>query len=82
VEGLGAPFSKGVEVDGAELRHVAHGRRADAERRLAINNDQRSHRPSPSRTSVASSATMLPAGDHRQRPRALSEISVIGRRSG
>jgi hypothetical protein len=34
VERLGASLSKRVEVDGAELRHVAHGWRADAERRL------------------------------------------------
>src|SRR5262245_7000756 len=56
VEGLGAPFSKGVEVDGAELRHVAHGWRADAERRLAVNNEQSSHRPPPFRPSGVASA--------------------------
>jgi hypothetical protein len=38
--GKRASVSKRIEVDGAELRHVAHGRRADAERRLAVNNDQ------------------------------------------
>ena len=47
VERLGAPVSKRVDVDGAELRHVAHRRRADAERRFAVNNDQSSHRASP-----------------------------------
>jgi hypothetical protein len=47
VEGLLAAFSKRVHVDGAELRHVADGRRADAEWRFAINNDQSPHRASP-----------------------------------
>ncbi|MGH9350044.1 MAG: hypothetical protein ACRD26_22550 [Vicinamibacterales bacterium] len=49
MERLHAPFTKGVAVDGAELRHVADGRRADAEWRFAINNDQSSHRASPFR---------------------------------
>jgi hypothetical protein len=47
VEGLLAAFAKRVHVDGAELRHVADGRRADAEWRFAINNDQSPHRASP-----------------------------------
>jgi hypothetical protein len=32
-----------VDVNGTELRHVAHGRRANAERRLTVDNDESAH---------------------------------------
>ena len=42
-----AAVSKRVDVDGTKLSHVTDGRRADAERSLAINDDQITHRRSP-----------------------------------
>src|SRR5712691_5939941 len=49
VECLDAPVPKGVHVNRTELRHIADRGRADAEGRFAVNNDQNSHRATPSR---------------------------------
>jgi hypothetical protein len=47
MERLDVALFEGVDVDGPELAHVSHGRGTNTERRLAIDDDQATHRASP-----------------------------------
>src|ERR1700686_954775 len=88
VKGFHTAIPQGIDIDGTKLRHVTDGGRPDAERRVAVNNDQTTHwgitgrlwsiRNQPVRDRASTSASHRPA----KRPCGAIERVVEARETG